>query len=63
MTKIVRIREVMEATGLSRTTIWRRVRAREFPAPLKLGGPSSRSVGWREADIQGWLNGLAETGN
>ena len=28
----------MAVTGLSRTTIWRRVRDHEFPTPLRLGG-------------------------
>ena len=63
MPKIVRIREVMDVTGLSKTTIWRRVRDHEFPVPLKLGGPNTRTIGWREADVEAWLNGLEEIDN
>ena len=63
MPRIIRIREVMDVTGLSKTTIWRRVRDQEFPVPLKLGGPNTRSIGWREADVEAWLNGLQEIDN
>ena len=63
MIRIVRIQEVMSATGLSRSTIWRRVRNHEFPPPLKLGGLNSRSVGWREQDVDAWLEGLDEIDN
>ena len=34
---MLRPREVMARTGLSRTTLWRRVRAGTFPAPTQLG--------------------------
>ena len=63
MIRIMRIREVIEVTGLSRTTIWRRVRDDEFPVPLKLGSLKTRSVGWREKDIEDWLDGLEEIDN
>ena len=60
---MIRIREVMDVTGLSKTTIWRRVRDHEFPTPLKLGGDTSRTVGWREEDVEAWLDSLAEIDN
>ena len=41
--KIMRIAAVMEATGLSRTTIWRHVREGRMPAPMDLG---PNSIGW-----------------
>lgn len=63
MIRIIRIQEVMTATGLSRSTIWRRVRVGEFPTPLKLGGLNTRSVGWREEDVEAWLEGLQEIDN
>ena len=50
--KIVRIEEVCELVGLARSTIYAKVSARDFPAPIRLG---SRSVGWRLADIDKWL--------
>ena len=47
--KIIRITGVMAAFGLSRTTIWRRVRAGTLPPPVALG-PQAR--GWYEDEIQ-----------
>lgn len=53
--QILRIGQVLELTGLSRTTLWRRVRAGEFPAPVRLGGLHSRAVGWRRSDVERWI--------
>ena len=44
--------EVMERTGLSRTTLWRRVRAGTFPAPTELG---ENAIGWPASSISAWL--------
>ncbi len=46
--------EVMARTGLSRTTLWRRVRAGEFPAPTVLG---VNAIGWPASAIAAWLAG------
>lgn len=35
---ILRLPQVLVLTGLSKTTLWRRVRAGEFPPALRLGG-------------------------
>ena len=52
MTRILRTPEVVETTGLSKTTIWRRLRSGDFPIPVKLGGPDSRLIGWKQEDIE-----------
>ena len=52
---ILRLRDVKALTGLSKTTLWRRVKAGEFPAALRLGGPKSRAVGWRRSEVEQWL--------
>ena len=44
--------EVKERTGLSRTTVWREIRAGRFPAPLAL---TSHRVGWTSASIRDWI--------
>ena len=49
---ILRTPEVLEATGLGRTTIWRMVKRGDFPAPVRL---SVRAVGWRRADVERWI--------
>lgn len=50
--RILRIHEVREKTGLSRTTIWRLERKGDFPARVAL---SAGSVGWLLSDVDGWL--------
>ena len=54
--QILRTADVIAATGLSRTTLWRRVKAGDFPRPIRLGGPESRAVGWRRSEIETWIN-------
>jgi prophage regulatory protein len=51
---IMRIREVMEMVGIGRATIYRLLSRGDFPKPLKLG---ERSIGWREDEIQSWIEG------
>ena len=50
--QMLRAPEVMARTGLSRVTIWRRVRAGTFPPPTELG---ENSIGWPESLITSWL--------
>ncbi|PTB30503.1 hypothetical protein C9I56_01780 [Paraburkholderia caribensis] len=49
---IIRRAEVESETGLSRSTIYQRIKAGTFPPPVRLG---VRSVGWRVADIEAFL--------
>ena len=58
MKAILRIPDVVSETGLSRTSIWRRTRDKTFPEPVRLGGPTSRAVGWKREDIESWLADL-----
>tara|TARA_B110000971_G_C19721758_1_gene368940 strand:+ start:371 stop:577 length:207 start_codon:yes stop_codon:yes gene_type:complete len=51
--KVLRQRAVQHWTGLSRSTIYLMMREGRFPDSLALG---ARSVGWLEADIQGWID-------
>ncbi len=37
----------------SASTLWRKVRDGEFPAPLKLSGSMTA---WRVSDVRAWLN-------
>lgn len=55
MVKMLRLPEVIELTGLSQTTIWRRERHGEFPRRRKLGG---NLVGWRSDEVEEWINDL-----
>ena len=53
--QILRLKDVVELVGLSKTTIWRRMRAGEFPPAIRLGGPQTRAVGWKVTDVEAWL--------
>lgn len=50
---ILRTNDVIQLTGLSRSTLWRLERAGNFPERIQLG---ANSVGWLEADINAWLD-------
>ena len=54
--RVLRLREVMFATGLSRSTIYAWMADGRFPQQIKLG---PRSVGWRERDIYAWIESRA----
>lgn len=58
--KVLRVPDVVERTGLSRTTIWRRVRAGKFPAPVVLGTTvlGVQTIGWVESEIDDWIAAL-----
>ena len=51
--KIIRIKDVLELTGLSRTTLWRLEKKGQFPARLPL---TAGSVGWRLREIKKWVD-------
>lgn len=49
---ILRCKQVELETGLSKSTIYARIRAKTFPAPIPIG---LRCVGWRVGDIDAFL--------
>ena len=57
----LRLDKVLEVTGLSRSTLYRKVGDGTFPPQVKL---SDRCIGWRSSDVQNWTDdpaGFAET--
>ena len=50
--KFIRTEEVINKTGMSRTSIWRMEKDGEFPYRRQLG---LRSVGWLETEIDEWI--------
>lgn len=52
-TGFVRLADLRPVIGLSDSSIWRRVKARTFPQPLKL---SERVTVWRVEAIRQWLD-------
>ena len=45
--------EVERRTGLSRSTLYRKMRDGTFPMPLKV---SARAVRWRESEIRAYVD-------
>ena len=54
-TRMLSLDEVQSRTTLSKTSLWRRVRAGTFPASVSLGG---HRRAWREAEVTAWLDSL-----
>lgn len=51
---ILRRPVVLVRTGFSRSTLYNRIKAGDFPAPVPLGN-GARAVGWLESDVDAWL--------
>ena len=58
--RIMRLPEVLELTGLSKSTLYRRMKAGEFPQPVRLGGPRCRAVGWLADEVYAWIDRLKQ---
>ncbi len=50
--KIIRLKEVIAITGLSRSTIYERMSMEEFPHSVNLGG---NAVGWVSSEVYSWV--------
>lgn len=53
--RLLRLADVEAKTGIKRSTIYRRIAAETFPAPLSLGPGTVR---WRLSDVEAWIEGL-----
>jgi prophage regulatory protein len=50
---ILRLTEVLQRTGLSRSTLCNRIATRQFPHQVSLGG---RAVGWVRREVENWID-------
>ena len=50
--QIIRLKDVMALTGLSRSTIYLRMVQGKFPNKINLG---SRAVGWISSEVNEWI--------
>lgn len=50
--QILRIKTVLKRTGLSRSTMYRKMENGTFPRNVQI---STRCVGWRESAVNAWL--------
>ncbi|MFA0945874.1 MULTISPECIES: helix-turn-helix transcriptional regulator [Pseudomonas syringae group] len=62
--RILRLKQVLERVGLSRSTIYDRINPASprydssFPKPIKIG---RSAVGWLESSINKWIESLLDT--
>ncbi|ABD54459.1 helix-turn-helix transcriptional regulator [Jannaschia sp. CCS1] len=54
--RIVRLTTVLDRTGLSRSTLYRKIAEGTFPAQLRI---SVHGAGWRESEIGEWIDNPA----
>ncbi|GKW29609.1 helix-turn-helix transcriptional regulator [Pectobacterium brasiliense] len=59
--RLIKLKTVLEYCAFSRATLYRQIKAGHFPEPIRLTGglddanTASRSVAWREEEIQQWI--------
>jgi len=56
--KILRLPDVIDRVGFSRSSIYALVSSGCFPLPIKIG---PRAIGWLDADISEWIENKIET--
>jgi prophage regulatory protein len=49
---LLRMPEVVQRVGFSESTVWRQVKARLFPQPVRV---SSRMRAWRSDEVEHWI--------
>lgn len=50
--RIIRLKIVLERTGLSRSTLYRKIGEGSFPRQIRI---AARCAGWRESAVEAWL--------
>jgi prophage regulatory protein len=50
--RILRLPAVLDRTGLSRSTLYRKIQQGAFPRQIAL---SARCAGWRESAVEAWM--------
>jgi prophage regulatory protein len=50
--RILRIKAVLDRTGLTRSTLYRKIESGSFPKQIRI---SARCAGWHESAINAWL--------
>lgn len=50
--RILRLKAVLDRTGLSRSTLYRKIQNGSFPKQVQI---STRCAGWRESAVIAWM--------
>lgn len=53
MNRLLKLKTVIDVTGISRSHLYALVEKGEFPKQIKL---SERSSAWIESEVQGWID-------
>ena len=53
--RLIKLRAVLEITGISKSSLYRKISAGTFPPPVRQG---LRAVAWRESEVLAWIAGL-----
>lgn len=65
VSRVIRMRELTQLLGLSRSTIYDRLNPKSkrydpsFPKPIKIGMSHSAAVGWRLDGVMRWIDTLS----
>ena len=59
-TKLIKLREVIRLTALSRSTIYQAIADCTFPKPLRTG---ARGVAWLEQEVLDWIAARPRAGS
>ncbi len=51
--RIIRLKTVLARTGLSRSTLYRKITEGTFPAQIRI---SVHGAGWHESAVNRWIN-------
>ncbi|WP_323158357.1 helix-turn-helix transcriptional regulator [Pseudomonas viridiflava] len=49
--RIIRLKDVIDSTGLGRSSVYKHISEGTFPKPVSLG---DRCVGWVEGEVHDW---------
>lgn len=58
--RLLRLREVENMTGMTRSTIYRKMPLGRFPRPYRLG--EGGGVRWKKTEVDAWIAAMAATG-
>lgn len=50
--RLIKLKTVMDSTGLARSTVYKFIAEGRFPKPVKLG---ARMVAWVEEEVEEWI--------
>lgn len=58
--RLIRLKEVMNLTGLGRSSIYKLMKEGQFPLSISLG---ERAVAWQDCDINEWVQSKINSSN